>query len=511
MNTSEPTTGDTKLTLSFGEVDSAALPLVGGKAANLGELVRAGLPVPPGFCVTTTAYDLVAQDAGLDWFLDAVAQAPPGDTPRLAEHAAAARAALLETPVPEDLSRAIAAGYEGLGDGTSVPVAVRSPATAEDLPTASFAGQQDTYLNVVGDEAVLDATRRCWASLWTDRAVSYRAGGGIDHRDVRLAVVVQRMVGATVAGVLFTANPLTGKRRQAVIDAAPGLGEAVVSGAVNPDHFVVNTATGAILERRLGDKRVRIRPLPGGGTRRVEPEGSEVEASLSDDQISALAALGARVEACYGAPQDTEWAIDAGGKIWLLQARPVTTLFPLPAGAPKTDDELRVYFSFNVAQGVYRPLTPMGVQAFRLAASAMAALWGQAPRDPHAGPATVTETAGRLFLDVTPLLRSTLGRRFFERATRVGEARSASIVRRLAADPRLAPVATPRWPVLSAVLAFLIRGRVPLHAAEALLRPEAARARVARLKEELRALGEVKRSAGAAEHLDALERLFSEG
>src|SRR5215207_3399167 len=156
---------------------------------------------------------------------------------------------------------------------------------------------------------------------------------------------------------------------------------------------------------------------PGAGA--GSGTGAGVGAGLGDG-----AGPGARVEAGYGAPQDTEWAIDAGGKIWLLQARPVTTLFPLPAGAPKTDDELRVYFSFNVAQGVYRPLTPMGVQALRLAASAMAALWGRAPRDPHAGPATVTEAAGRIFLDVTPLLRSTLGRRFFEGATRIGEART---------------------------------------------------------------------------------------
>ncbi|HVE68290.1 MAG TPA: PEP/pyruvate-binding domain-containing protein, partial [Solirubrobacteraceae bacterium] len=390
-------------------------------------------------------------------------------------------------------------------------VAVRSSATAEDLPTASFAGQQDTYLNVVGDEAVLDAVRRCWASLWTDRAVSYRAGGGIDHRDVRLAVVVQRMVEATVAGVLFTANPLTGKRRHAVIDAAPGLGESVVSGAVNPDHFVVDKTTGAIVERCLGDKRMEIRPVAGGGTQRIEPEGRDDEASLSDDQIRALAALGARVEVHYGAPQDTEWAVDAGGKVWLLQARPVTTLFPLPAGSPATDDELRVYFSFNVAQGVYRPLTPMGVQAFRLAASGMAALFGRAPHVPHDGPATVTEATGRLFLDVTPLMRSTLGRRFFEGATRIGEARTATIVRRLVADPRLTPVATPRWPVLRAVLSFLIRGRVPLHAAQALLRPQATRARIARLEAELRALGEVKRTAGAVENLAAVERLFAGG
>jgi rifampicin phosphotransferase len=500
-----------KPTVPFEEIYRAALPLAGGKAANLGELTRAGFPVPAGFCVTTAAYELVAGDANLEPVLAALAETRPDDTTRLAELAAAARTALLEAPVPDDLAWAIVAAYEELGDGASVPVAVRSSATAEDLPTASFAGQQDTYLNIVGDEAVLDAARRCWASLWTDRAVSYRAGGGIDHRDVRLAVVVQRMVEATVAGVLFTANPLTGKRRQAVIDAAPGLGEAVVSGAVNPDHFVVDTTTGAIVERSLGDKRVEVRTVVGGGTRRVEPEGRDAEASLSDDQVRALAALGARVEAHYGAPQDTEWAIDDGGKVWLLQARPVTTLFPLPAGAPRTDDELRVYFSFNVAQGVYRPLTPMGMQAFRLAASAMAALWGRAPRDPLAGPATVTEAAGRLFLDVTPLLRSTLGRRFFEGATRIGEARTASIVRRLAADPRLAPVATPRWPVLRAMLSFLIRGRVPLHAVGALLRPEAARARVARLKAELRALGEVNRSAGAAERLDAVERLFAGG
>src|SRR3712207_825964 len=214
MNTSEPTTGATKLTRSFGEVDRAALPLVGGKAANLGELVRAGLPVPPGFCVTTTAYDLVAHDAGLDSILDALAQTPPDDTPRLTEHAAAARTSLLEARVPEAVARSITAAYKELGNGTSVPVAVRSSATAEDLPYASFAGQQDTYLNVVGEESVLEAAQSCWASLWTDRAVAYRATGGIDHRGVRLAVVVQQMVESTISGILFTANPLTGRRRQ---------------------------------------------------------------------------------------------------------------------------------------------------------------------------------------------------------------------------------------------------------------------------------------------------------
>src|SRR5918997_1101037 len=330
MGISQVKTGkNAELVLPFEDLDRASLPLAGGKAANLGELTRAGLPVPPGFCVTTAAYELVAGGAGLDRLLGALAQSPAEDTERLAELAAEARDTLLAAPVPEHVAEAVGEAYRALGDG--VPLAVRSSATAEDLPTASFAGQQETYLNVVGDEALIEAVRRCWASLWTDRAVSYRASNGIDPHGVRLAVAVQRMVESEVAGVLFTANPLTGKRRQAVIDASPGLGEAVVSGAVNPDHFVVDTRSGQILERRSGDKRVAIQAQRGGGTRRVELEGGD-DLSLTDAQVRALAKLGARVEAHYGEPQDTEWAVDGEGKTWLLQARPITTLFPLPTG-----------------------------------------------------------------------------------------------------------------------------------------------------------------------------------
>src|SRR5436309_4535931 len=235
------------------------LALVGGKAANLGELTNAKFPVPPGFCVTTPAYALVAADAGLQSVLDthATSQAGEGgDAQRLTDMAQAARHCLLAATIPTDIADAITGAYGVLGSGEPIPVAVRSSATAEDLPFASFAGQQDTYLNVVGVDAILDAIRRCWASLWTDRAVAYRATNSIDPRSVRLAVVVQRLVNASVAGVLFSANPLTGKRGEAVIDASLGLGEAVVSGAVNPDHFVVDTASGTIRERRLGDKRV---------------------------------------------------------------------------------------------------------------------------------------------------------------------------------------------------------------------------------------------------------------
>jgi rifampicin phosphotransferase len=505
----EQENGGPDLILPFTAIDRAMLPLTGGKAANLGELVRAGFPVPAGLCVTTAAYEMVAVDAGLEPTLAALAAAEPGGMARLAELATEARSCLLGASVPDVLGRAIAEAYGELGEGT--PVAVRSSATAEDLPGASFAGQQDTYLNVVGAESVLDAVRRCWASLWTDRAVSYRATNGIDPRGVRLAVVVQRMVEASVAGVLFTANPVTGKRRQAVIDASPGLGEAVVSGMVNPDHFVANTATGEIVERRLGDKRVAIVAGSGGGTERVELAADEHGASLSDDQILALAKLGERVEEHYGTPQDTEWAIDGDGALWLLQARPITTLFPLPGGAPTNDEDLRVYFSFNVAQGVYRPLTPMGIQAFRLITSAVATFAGHPPGNPYRGAAFFTESAGRMFVDITSVLRSERGRRLFSGAMRHMEARTVPIVRHLVNDPRLAIVPANPWPVLRTLMLVFARGRFPLRVAEALARPERARARAARVVARFRTAGEMSPEAGAAGRLIAAERLLRDG
>jgi phosphohistidine swiveling domain-containing protein len=505
----DPSSDSTGLILPFNDIDRDALPTAGGKAANLGELVRAGFPVPPGFCVTTAAYDLVATDAGLEPTLAALAEADAGDTELLAELAEESRSRLTGADVPEALGRAIEEAYGELGDGTPVPVAVRSSATAEDLPGASFAGQQDTYLNVVGVESVLDAVQRCWASLWTDRAVSYRATNGIDPRGVRLAVVVQRMVDASVAGVLFTANPVTGKRHQAVIDASSGLGEAVVSGAVNPDHFVANTSTGEIVERRLGDKRVAIVAGPEGGTQRVELAADEQGACLSDGQIRALAELGGRVEEHYGAPQDTEWAIDGDGRVWLLQARPITTLFPLPEDAPTDDEDLRVYFSFNVAQGVYGPLTPMGIQAFRLITSSVAAFAGHPPQNPYKGAGFFIAAADRTFIDITTVLRSERGRRLFERFMTNMEARTVPIVRRLVNDPRLATVETKRGPILRTLLVAFARGRIPLHVVEALARPEKARARAADVVTRLRKAGETP--PGATGSLAAAERLLRDG
>jgi pyruvate,water dikinase len=497
----------TGLILPFDAIDREAVSVAGGKAANLGELVRAGFPVPPGFCVTTAAYEVVADGAGLEPSLAALATADAGDTGRLAELAGEARRRLTEADVPEVLGRAISEAYEKLGAG--VPVAVRSSATAEDLPGASFAGQQDTYLNVVGVGAVLEAVRRCWASLWTDRAVSYRATNGIDPRGVRLAVVVQRMVEVSVAGVLFTANPVTGKRHQAVIDASSGLGEAVVSGAVNPDHFVANTATGEIVERRLGDKRVAIVARTGGGTERVELATDEEEASLSDAQILVLAELGGRVEEHYGAPQDTEWAIDGDGGVWLLQARPITTLYPLPAEIPTREGDLRVYFSFNVAQGVYGPLTPMGIQAFRLITASVATFAGHPPPNPYKGAGFFAEAAGRMFMDVTPVLRSGQGLRLFELFMTNLEARSVPIVRQLVKDPRLTPVPTGWWRILRTMLLVSAQARVPLRVAETITRPERARARAMRAVARLREADGAP--PGADGHLVAAERLLRDG
>src|SRR5256884_2250168 len=420
--------------LPFSALHRDMLALVGGKAANLGELTNAKLPVPPGFCVTTPAYALVAADAGLQSVLDthATSQAGEGgDAQRLTEMAQAAGHCILAATIPTEIADAITGAYGVLGSGEPLPVAVRSSATAEDLPFASFAGQEDTYHNIVCVEAVLDAVRRCWASLWTDRAVSYRESLGLDQSSVKLAVVVQRMIESSVAGVLFTANPVTGKRRQAVIDAHPGLGEAVVSGATNPDHFVVNTLTAEIVERRLGDKRVVIRGTAGGGTLRSEVSSGRNEACLTDEQIRALAELGARVEAYYGQPQDTEWAIDPEGGLWLTQSRPITTLYPLPANAPDNDDELRVYFSLNVFQGVFRPLTPMGIAALRLVSSGFASLFDLTPRDLLTGPPIMIESGLRLFFDVTAALRTKIGRTFLITAMRFGEARSGVLMQQL--------------------------------------------------------------------------------
>ncbi|MEV4183485.1 PEP/pyruvate-binding domain-containing protein [Streptosporangium canum] len=499
---------DTPLILKFDDIDAGMLPLVGGKAANLGVLTTAGLPVPPGLCVTTEAYRRVTEQAGLEKVLDALAVMAAGETRALNELAGRARELVLAAPVPADIADAVRRSAHG-------PVAVRSSATAEDLPHASFAGQQDTYLNVIGADAVLDAVRRCWASLWSDRAVAYRAANGIDHRAVLAAVVIQEMVQSEVAGVMFTANPVTGRRREAVIDASPGLGEAVVSGAVNPDHFVVDTATGRITERRLGDKRLAVRSLPGGGVEHVET--GMAGACVTDAQIRALAELGGRVEDHYGSPQDTEWAVDAGGALWLTQSRPITTLFPIPrharpagAGSAVAGEPggARIYFSFSVAQGIYAPITPMGMSAFRLLSSSAAALLGVPVTDRLDGAPQFAEAAGRMFIDVTGMMRSRVGRVGLPRVLDVMEARSATVLRGLFDDPRFSVTQRSVRPALRRLVKNAIRFRIPARAAQALLKPEKAHRRAERLGVRLRAQLAAPADATALERLDHVERIL---
>jgi pyruvate,water dikinase len=447
------------LILSLDELTAADLPEAGGKGANLGELRRAGFPVPDGFVITTVAYALAAEAAG-------VADETPAN----------ARLRLAASPVPVGIADAVRDAYRALGAGA---VAVRSSATAEDLPDASFAGQQDTILDVNGDDAVLDAVRKCWASLWNERAVAYRETHDVPARGLRLAVVVQRMVDAQSAGVLFTADPITGRRRRAAIEAVRGLGEQLVSGAVNPDHFVVDTRSGAVLERR-----------------------GEI---LSDAQLRELAALGARIEGQFGSPQDIEWAIDTAGKLWIVQSRDITTLYPIPATAPQNDDDLRVYFSANVAQGVFDPFTPMGLQTFRLLSSGLAAAIGRPVPDPAVGASLYAESGMRVFIDLTPVLRNPFGRELPGRVMSVMEFRSKAIFQKLLEDPRLRPRGSKSGSRFRVIRAALHTG-APQNALRALLRPDATRNRL--LGELDRAFADVRIPDTLAERIDAYEDLI---
>jgi rifampicin phosphotransferase len=292
----------------------------GGKAANLGELLRAGFPVPPGFVITTTAYDRVVSGNDLQQDIDTA----------LNLGTAAVRAGFEQATIPLDVERAILAAYRRMGDGS---VAVRSSATAEDLPEAAFAGQQETFLGVSGERALLDAVRRCWASLWSERAISYREQRGLARALVKLAIIVQRMVAADVAGVMFTANPVSGARDETIVEASAGLGEALVGGLVTPDHFVLRTTRHRweIVERHPGRREVEVRPRAGGGVEEVA--GAAVFGPLLPDAVLLqLARMGTSIAKHLARPQDIEWAW-ADRKLFILQSRPITAL-PQPPSRP---------------------------------------------------------------------------------------------------------------------------------------------------------------------------------
>jgi phosphohistidine swiveling domain-containing protein len=368
----------------------------GGKGANLARLVRAGFPVPPGFVVTTCAYRDYLSRNNLEPGIREIARAARTENPASLDAASAAiRARFASAELPSTLAAAIRDAYAALGQP---PVAVRSSATTEDLPDLSFAGQHDTLLNVIGDVPLLHAVVHCWSSLWTARAIGYRARNGIAHDEAVLAVVVQQMVAADVSGVLFTANPLTGKRSESVIDATFGLGEALVSGRVEPDHYVVDDSTGRVLERRIGAKSVSIRARSDGGILEAR-EDATARATLTDAEVLELSSIGRRVADAFGAPQDIEWA-RAAGRFHVLQARPITSLFPLPQDVP--GDGIHLLVSAGAVQGMLDPITPLGRDVFQVAlARTLASIGGPltARRNP------VVDAGERIFLDITGVVR----------------------------------------------------------------------------------------------------------
>jgi pyruvate,water dikinase len=374
--------------LGFEEIDQTQVAVAGGKGAHLGELSRiAGIRVPAGYCVTTDAFQqIMAEAPSIDDRLDRLSRLKPDDREAIRALSAEVRRILEGIAIPDDLAAAITRPLARLGEQAAY--AVRSSATAEDLPTASFAGQQDTYLNVLGQAAILQHVSRCWASLFTERAIIYRLRNGLDHRKVHMAVVVQQMVFPQAAGILFTADPVTSNRKVASVEASFGLGEALVSGLVNPDVYKVRD--GEVVDKAVATKQLAIHASPAGGTEEqtIEPERQE-QPALTDAQVVRLSQLGRRIEARFGRPQDIEWClVDDGFQI--VQSRPITTLFPIPE---VDDDANHVYVSVGHQQMMTDAMKPLGLSFWQMTT-----------------PRPMAEAGGRLFVDVTQILASPASR-----------------------------------------------------------------------------------------------------
>ena len=374
--------------LGLDEIDQTQVEIVGGKGAHLGELARIeGVLVPAGFCVTTNAFRrMVANAPSMAEQLDRLSHLNVVDGEAIRSLSADIRRIIEQVALPDDLGAAIARSVAQLGEHAAY--AVRSSATTEDLPTASFAGQQDTFLNVVGSAAILEHVSRCWASLFTERAVIYRRQNGFDHRLVEMAVVVQQMVFPQAAGILFTADPVTSNRKVVCVEASFGLGEALVSGLVNPDVYRVRD--GEIVAKAVAIKVLAIEASAAGGTQElaIEPERQE-EPALTNAQIVSLAQLGRRIEAHFGRPQDVEWCL-VDDAFHIIQSRPITTLFPIPASG---DSENHVYVSVGHQQMMTDAMKPLGLSFWQMTT-----------------PRPMAEAGGRLFVDVAPALGSPASR-----------------------------------------------------------------------------------------------------
>lgn len=376
--------------LDFREIDQTKLAVVGGKGLNLGELSRIeGIRVPEGFCVTTEAYKQMAgANRELKALLDQLSGLQACDREIIGTISGKIRQVIEEIPLAGEIEAAVLHHLARYGEEHAY--AVRSSATAEDLPEASFAGQQDTYLNIKGREAVLRHISKCWASLFTDRAVIYRIQNGFDHRRVYPAVVVQRMVFPQASGIMFTADPVTSHRKVVSIDAGFGLGEALVSGLVNPDIYKVRD--GKIIDKKISTKNLAVHPTHTGGTqvRAIEPDRQNIQV-LTDGQILQLEGIGRRMEAYFGRPQDIEWCL-ADDVFYIVQSRPITTLYPVP----ENDGRMRVYVSIGHQQMMTDAIKPLGMSFFQL-------LTGKLP---------MHKAGGRLFWEVTHDLTSPIGRQF---------------------------------------------------------------------------------------------------
>jgi pyruvate,water dikinase len=429
----------------------------GGKGASLAKLALAGFPVPDGFLITTDAYQAYLQANQLgDKLKKQLDETRHDDPSKLDSASQRIRAWFSDGVIPPALRADILKAYISIGAG---PVAVRSSATAEDLPEMSFAGQQDTFLNVIGEQALLKAVVDCWSSLWTGRAIGYRNRNGIPHDDVALAIVVQLMAPAQASGVMFTANPLNGARSQIVIDATLGLGEALVAGLVEPDHYVVEKTGSHIIERSLGAKAIRIQPDNSGGVTYEELDAS-VQQALPDEQIIALAEMGARIESFYGYPQDIEWSY-ADGKLYLLQSRPITSLFPIPEGL--TPDPLHVFFSFASVQGIVEPITPLGQDTIRMIFAGGASLFGF---DLTYETQRLIFMAGeRLWVNFTGAFRHPIGSKTLPTAFSAIDPAVKLHLEGLKEDPKLgAGTGRLRFSTLKCLLGFIIptiRGAIP--------------------------------------------------
>jgi phosphoenolpyruvate synthase/pyruvate phosphate dikinase len=379
----------TPYVISFQEIDRSKFFAVGGKGANLGELSRiAGIQVPDGFCVTTAAYKRITENnQEFNSLLDELTGLKAEEKISINEISAKIRMAIESVPIPKDIAEEIT-GYLTKFGGKKA-FAVRSSATAEDLPTASFAGQQDTYLNIIGKDAILKHISHCWASLFTGRAVIYRLQNGFDHRKVQLSVVVQKMVFPEEAGILFTADPVTSNRKVLSIDASFGLGEAMVSGLVNADLYKV--LEGKVIDKKISTKKLAVYALKDGGTKEqvIEPEHQHKQV-LTDGQILQLERIGRKIEEHFGSPQDIEWCL-TGDTFYIVQSRPITTLYPIPE---KGDQENHVYVSVGHQQMMTDAMKPLGISLWQLTAAR-----------------PMFKAGGRLFVDITQNLASPAGRK----------------------------------------------------------------------------------------------------